>query len=152
MNAIREWMISLSSACIAAGLVRLAAGGKSKSSVINLISVLYILLSVLHPGSSATEFEWMPDQSASDASVQTVQPDLQSLALRQAEEQLEEEFAAECERRGFSAVLALTLTEENGECIPKQICIETDAASASQAKQLAEEWFGAQTIEIREEG
>ena len=56
MGTLREWMISLSAACIAAGIIRLAAGGKSKTAVINLVSVLYILLSVFRSGVSIPTF------------------------------------------------------------------------------------------------
>lgn len=142
MGTLREWMISLSAACIAAGIIRLAAGGKSKTAVINLVSVLYILLSVFRSGVSIPTFSDDWAEAFSETSGAPAAVDAGELALRQAEETLEAQFAEECARRGFEARLTLELTEENGECRLNSASVTADSEHVTAARQLAEEWFG----------
>lgn len=142
MGTLREWLISLSAACIAAGVIRLAAGGKSKTAVINLVSVLYILLSVFRSDVSIPELSDDWTDSVSETSGTLAAVDAGELALRQAEETLEVQFAEECARRGVEAQLTLELTETNGECRVESARVAADNENASAARQLAEEWFG----------
>ena len=142
MGTLREWMISLSAACIAAGIIRLAAGGKSKTAVINLVSVLYILLSVFRSDVSVPTFSDDWTEAFSETSGAPAAVDAGELALRQAEDTLEAQFAEECARRGFEARLMLELTEENGECRLKSASVTADSEHVPAARQLAEEWFG----------
>lgn len=135
-------MVSLSAACIAAGIIRLAAGGKSKTAVINLVSVLYILLSVFRSDVSIPTFSDNWAEAFSETSGASTAVDAGELALRQAEETLEAQFAEECARRGFEARLTLKFTEENGECRLNSVSVTADSEYVPAARQLAEEWFG----------
>lgn len=140
MQSVRAWVLALCSACLVSGLVRILAGGKSRTSVINLVTVLYILLSIVRPALSLTGTVQLSLPKASAAS-QTVS--LTELVRRETEQKIAEEFAQACAERKISARVQVALREESDAFVVGAVTITVqDAAQKETAAQLAEEWFG----------
>ena len=141
MEQIRQWMTAMTGACLVSGIVKMLAGEKSKAAVINLVAVLYILLSVIKPALSGTPIAL--SGVTAESAVPETYPDARQLAAEQAARQLETQFAQECLQEGFEARLTVELTETNGEYKPARICISAEEANRERALELAQNWFGA---------
>ena len=152
MSVLREWISALSCACLVSGIIRVLAGGKSKTAVINLVTVLYILLSVLRPASAALKVETFVPKLIEPAETE-VYGDLYQLAADEAAAQLEEEFAAACMQQGISARADLQLNTDRSSCTVETARIFVQNPENSNAVlRLAQNWFGEDAlISVEEE-
>ena len=139
MELFRQWITAICCACFAAGIVRALTGGKSKTTVINLVAVLYIVLSA----AGTVRADWTVDLQTTRAEIVEPSTDARSLAVDEAERAVVEQFEQRCADEGLEVRLDLQLEDDGTNCEVSQIVLTvTDPSDGPAALDLAESWFG----------